>query len=291
MLRRALSALALPLLLSAVAAAQISGGYQDVEAVHVKPEKRAEFDAVCKKIAEANRRAKGYNWTASEVTYGEGNTVYFVSSQASYGDIEKGFDIFNGALMKAYGQAGAEKIFQDFNSTLVSERSEIRRRRWELSANPPADMADYMKRVAETRWVRTTTVHVRVGQAMVFESAMKDLKAALENANPPVANYVSEAVAGQHGTVFYIVRLVKSLSEFDGAKPLSERMGDEAYQKYLKAITDSVEGSETILQRLRPELSNPPEGVISASPDFWTPKPKPAAKPKAAEAAKPEAKQ
>ena len=291
MLRRALSALALPLLLSAVAAAQISGGYQDVEAVHVKPEKRAEFDAICKKIAEANRRAKGYNWTASEVTYGEGNTLYFVSSQPSYGDIEKGFGIFDAAMNKAYGEAGAQKIFQDFSSALVSTRSEIRRRRWELSANPPADMSDYMKRVGEARWVRTTTVHVRVGQAMVFESAMKDLKAALENANPPVANYVSEAVAGQHGGVFYITRLLKSLGELDGSKPVSEIMGEEAYQKYLKAITDSVEGSETILQRLLPELSNPPEGIVAASPGFWTPKPKPAAKPKAAEAPKPETKQ
>lgn len=291
MLRRALRAFALPLLLSAVAAAQISGGYQDVTAVHVKPEKRAEFDAICKKIAEANRRNKGYNWTASQVIYGERNTFYFVSSQSTYGDIEKGFDVFDGALTKAYGQAGAEKIFQDFDNTLVSSRSEVRRRRWELSANPPADTADYMKRVGETRWVRTTTVHVRVGQAMVFESAMKDLKAALENANPPVNNYVSEAVAGQHGTVFYIVRLLKSMGELDGAKPVSELMGDEAYQKYLKAITDSVEGSETILQRLLPEASNPPEGIIAASPDFWTPKPKPTPKAKAAEAAKPDTKQ
>jgi hypothetical protein len=126
----------------------------------------------------------------------------------------------------------------------------------------------------------------------VFESAAKDLKAALEGANPPIANYVSEAVAGQHGNVFYVARLVKSLAEFDDAKPLSERMGEDGYQKYLKEITDSVEGSETIIQRLLPELSNPPEGVIATSPDFWMPKPKPAAKPKAAgAAAKPEAKQ
>jgi len=68
-------------------------------------------------------------------------------------------------------------------------------------------------------------------------------------------------------------------------------MGEGAYQKYLKAITESVEGSETILQRLLPELSNPPAGVIAASPDFWTPKPKPAAKAKAAGALKPEPKQ
>lgn len=283
MLKRWLFALALPLLLSVGAAAQLTGGYQDVTVTRVKPDKRAEFDAFAKKLVEANRKNKGYTWTASEVVYGEGNTVYFVSSQPSYGDIEKGFGVFNEAVTKAYGQAGAEKLFHDFSSTLISSRSEIRRRRWDLSAKPPADMAEYAKRVGEARWVRTTTVHLRVGQALVFASAMKDLKAALESADPPIANYVSEADAGQHGGVFYIVRIVKSLGEFDNVKPLSERMGDEAYQKYLKEITDSVESSDTIIQRFLPELSNPAEAVVAASPDFWTPKPKPAAKPKAAE--------
>lgn len=291
MLRRGFCALALGLLLTVGAAAQISGGYQDVTFVRVKPDKRAEFDAVSKKIAEANRRSKGYTWTATEVSYGEGNEFYFVSSQPSYGDIEKGFGAFNEALVKAYGQAGAEKVFQDFSGTLASSRSEIRRRRWDLSAKAPADVEDYMKRVGEARWVRTNIVHVRVGQSTVLESALKDLKATLESANPPIANYVTEAVAGQHGTVFYIVRLVKSLSEFDDAKPLRELMGEEGYQKYLKEVTDSVEVTDTIIQRFLPELSNPPDGVVAASPDFWTPKPKAAAKPKAAGTAKPEANQ
>ncbi len=286
MLRRALCALVLPLVLSVGAVAQMPAGYQDVTVVRVKPDKRAEFDALAKKMVEANKRAKAYMWTASEVMYGEGNTVYFVSSQPSYDAIEKGGDAFDGALIKAYGQAGAEKVFQDFDSTLISSRSEIRRRHWELSANPPADANEYMKRVGEARWVRTTIVHVRVGQFQVFESAMKDLKGALES-DPPISNYVTEAVAGTStGGVYYIVRLVKSLGEFDDAKPLSERMGEDNYQKYLKEITDSVEGTETIIQRFLPELSNPPDRVVAASPDFWTPKGKPAAKPKVAAGAK-----
>jgi hypothetical protein len=78
MLRRALSALALPLLLSAVAAAQISGGYQDVEAVHVKPEKRAEFDAIC---------SEGKLMKALEQVYALGLTASPVESNSKHWDI------------------------------------------------------------------------------------------------------------------------------------------------------------------------------------------------------------
>src|SRR5438093_9105015 len=113
--------------------------YLDVFIAKVKPEKRAEFDAVCKKIAEANRRFKGDNFLASGTVYGEGNTVSFVSASGSYGDMEKASDVFGSAIKKAYGQAGADKIFQELNNTLASSLSEVRRSRWDLTGELHAD--------------------------------------------------------------------------------------------------------------------------------------------------------
>src|SRR6266849_9985736 len=81
-------------------------GYLDVYVVKVKPEKRAEFDAINKKIVEANRRNKGDYWLAAETMYGEGNTVYFTSQRTSYADVEKSMDAFMGALAKPGGSAG-----------------------------------------------------------------------------------------------------------------------------------------------------------------------------------------
>src|SRR6266849_8965054 len=98
-------------------------GYLDVYVVKVKPEKRAEFDAINKKIVEANRRNKGDYWLAAESMYGEMNTVYFTSQRQNYADVEKGFDAFMAALAKPAGAAGAAKIFQDFNNTIVSSRA------------------------------------------------------------------------------------------------------------------------------------------------------------------------
>src|SRR5437867_903925 len=129
MRRRRYVIFGMALLLSATAAGQAPEGFLDVLLVKVKPEKRTEFDAIVKKMVDANRKNKGDTWLASEITYGEGNTVNFTSIRANYDGIEKGFVSFMGALSKAYGQAAAGKIFQDFSNCIVSSRSELRRRR------------------------------------------------------------------------------------------------------------------------------------------------------------------
>src|SRR5882762_6993601 len=132
MTRRSLTALFLMTLTGSLMPGQDAATYLDEYIAKVKPEKRAEFDAINKKMAALNRRNKGDNWLASENTYGEGNVVTFVSLRNSFADAEKGFDLFMGALAKPGGMAAAGKLFQDFNNTLLSSRSEIRRRRPDL---------------------------------------------------------------------------------------------------------------------------------------------------------------
>ncbi len=283
MTRRAfgvLAVLVVTMLMTVAAVAQMPEEYLDVYIAKVRPEKRAEFDAINKKMVDANRRNKGDTWVAMETVYGETNTVSFVSTRHSYAEAEKGSDAFVAALNKAYGQAGAKKLFQDFNNALISSRGEIRRRRWDLSANVPADPAALSKLVGESRWLRTTAVHVRPGHVLDVEAQLKDLKAALEKTNPPQVTLVSQAMAGQHGTVFYVTGPESSLGGFDGRTPLPQLMGEEGYQKFLKISSESVEGTETVINHFLPELSNPPEEIVAASPDFWSPKPKAAVKPK-----------
>ena len=87
-------------------------GYLDIFVVRVKPEKRAEFDAIIKKMVEVNRKNKGDTWVAVETAYGEHNTVYFISARQKYAEIEQGMEAF----VKAFGRAGVSKLFQDFNN-------------------------------------------------------------------------------------------------------------------------------------------------------------------------------
>ncbi len=293
MIRRAVVAFAVALLLSVAAVAQMQEDYLDVEIIKVKPEKRAEFDALGKKIADANRRHNGDTWLALETVYGEGNVVYFVSPRRNYADIDKGSGAFMDALGKAYGPAGVGKILQDVNNCTLSSRGEVRRRRWDLSANVPGDPAAMAKLIGEARWVRTTIVRVRPGQRLNFEEQIRTIKAAQEKSDPKLSTFVSLTEAGQQGTVYYVSGFRSSLGGFDTGLPLPQLLGEEGYKSFLKAVAEFVQSTETTINHFLPELSNPPAEIAAVAPEFWNPKPAAAAKPKpkAAEAGKAEAKE
>lgn len=263
-------------LLAAFAVAQEQ--YLDVYIAQVKPEKRADFDAIAKKLAAANRQNKGDLWLTMETVYGTNNRVTFVSTRQGYGETEKGSAAFDEAVQKAFGKPAAEKIYQDFNQCVSSTRSELRRRRFDLSSNPPADAAAMAKLLGESRWLRTTMIHVRPGQGPTLEALMKDIKAAREKNSPDVTTLVSQGEAGQEGTIFYVTTFEKSMAGFDSVAPLRKVMGDEGYAHYLKAASEIVEQTETVISHFLPELSNPPADVVAVAPDYWNPKPVIAAK-------------
>ena len=83
---------------------------------------------------------------------------------------------------------------------------------------------------------------------------------------------MSQAVAGQEGTVFYITTLQSSLAGFDTIPTIQQTLGEEGYAKYLKTVADVVANAETVINRFLPELSNAPGDVVAAAPDYWTQK-------------------
>ncbi len=281
MKRRAMWTAVALVLLATLAAGQAPEQYLDVYTVQVKPEKRADFDAITKKMVAANRQNKGDSWLTMETVYGQGDRVTFISMRQGYGDAEKASDTFYGAVQKGLGKAGTDKLFQDYNQCVVSSRSEFRRRRWDLSSNAPADPAAMAKMLGESRWLRTVAVHVRPGQVVAFEDLLKDLKVAHEKASPPQTILVSQAVAGQEGTVFYVTILENSMAGFDTFPTLQKTLGDEGYAKFLKTNAEVVSGTETVINHFLPELSNAPEDVVAIAPDYWRPKAVVAAKAKA----------
>lgn len=262
------------LLATSITAAQAKPEYLDVFVVKVAPGKRGAFDAATKRIMQTNKTNNGDRWIAMETVYGESDTVSFVSTRQGYADIEKGMNAFYAAMGKGLGPAGTQKVFEEFGSSTAGGRAEIRLRRWDLSA--AADPAGRAKIVGEARWLRTTIVHVKPGHALQFEELAKTAKAALESAKPPQTVFVSQAVAGQHGTVFYITSLQKSLADFDNVLPLPQAMGADAFRNFQTQVAEHVNKTETVINRFLPELSNPPDEVAAVAPDFWRPKPVPA---------------
>jgi hypothetical protein len=99
------------------------------------------------------------------------------------------------------------------------------------------------------------------------------VKDAREKASPPVTTFVSQAVAGQEGTLYYVTTLENTMGGFDTIPSIQSLLGDEGYAKFLTTNAEVVERADTAINHFLPELSNPPQEVISAAPDYWMPKP------------------
>lgn len=273
MWRRAIWTLVVVVCLAAPVAVRAQGDYLDVYIVKVKPDKLADFQALTKKFVDANRKHKGDQWIALETVYGEGNVYQFTSSRNDYADIAKANQTEMDAVNKALGKELAEKMGHDFQNCLVWSRSELRRRRWDLSSKAPTDATAYAKFIGESRILRTTAVHIRPGHVPEFEAFLKEIKEASEkNANTQPL-FVSQVVEGTKGATFYVSSLRTSLGGYDNNPTLPDILGEEGFKKFQHVNAEAVEQAESTLLRFSPELSNPPEEIVSASADFWHPKP------------------
>jgi hypothetical protein len=270
--RRALGAFAVAVCLAAPAAVHAQGDYLDVFIAKVKPEKVADFQALTKKWADANRRFGGDRWLAMEAIYGENNVYQFTSTRKDYAEIDKMNEAVMAAANKAFGKEAAQKMEQDFNNCLVSSRSELRRRRWDLSRKAPKDADAYVKLVGESRVLRTTAVHIRPGHVDEFEALLKNMKEAGEKNPDAQPVFVSQVIEGSKGTTFYVTSLRSSMGGFDHNPTMKDMLGEEGYKKFQQVNVDAVEIAESTLYRFSPDLSNPPEEVGKVAMDFWYPK-------------------
>ncbi len=272
MFKRAMWAFVVAVCLAAPVAVHAQGDYLDVYIVKVKPEKIADFQVLARKWVDANRRFNGDRWLATQTLFGEGGVFVFTSLRQDYADIEKNSETGMLAANKAFGKEATLKILHDWESCLEWSRSELRRRRPDLSRKAPTDMDSYAKLIGESRVLRTTAVHVRPGHIADFEALMKEAKEAGEKAANTQPVLVSQVVEGSKGTTFYVTTLRSSLGGFDQNATLREILGEDRFKKYLQVTSETVEGSESALYRFSPELSNPTEEIVKVAADFWHPK-------------------
>ncbi len=285
-MRRSITALFLATLATGMMTGQDAATYLDEYIAKVKPEKRAEFDAINKKMAAFNRSNKGDTWLAAENMYGENNVVTFVSLRSGFGDAQKGFDLFVGALAKPGGMPAAQKMLQDFNNTIVSSRTEIRRRRPDLGTNIPSSATEYAAVLGKARFLYIVTVRVRPGRALEYEDQIKMVRDARAKGGQKQTWFVSQSVVGLQGSAYYITRPLGSLGDIDGAPLLAQTLGANGYNQYQKRLAENTFSTEITIGRYLPELSNPPAEIAAVDPAFWNPKPMPAAKKAAADSTK-----
>lgn len=245
--------------------------YLDVYTVKVKADKSVEFNSLSKKWVEANRANGGDRWVTLESVYGEADQYVFISTRSSYADIDKANESTMAAAAKAFGP-DMGKLMQDFESTLISSRADLRRRRWDLSRKAPADAAGIAKLIGQTRVVRITAVRVKPGHQAEFEALLKDMKAAGEKNSNTQPVLVSQGVEGYRGIVYYISTLRTSLAGFDNNPSIQDLLGEDGYKKWLQVNADAVDEVSSSLYRVNAELSNPADDIAAIATDFWHPK-------------------
>jgi hypothetical protein len=256
-------------LFGAPAAVWAQGGYLDVFTVHVKPDKVADFEAVAKKIADANRQPNGDRWLAMTTVYGEANTYVFTSRRTSYADLDKAADMFMGALEKSMGKMGAQKVFHDFNNCVLSSRTELRAVRSDLSGKVPSDAQAMNRLVGQSRVLRVLALRVREGHEPEFEAMMKDINAHADGNPNTQPVFVSQSIEGGRGSTYYVTFFRSSLGGFDNNPDLKDFMGEEGMAKVEKTIGEAGAGSSSAIYRFSPELSSPPDEIAQVSADFW----------------------
>jgi hypothetical protein len=286
--KKLLTALSTILLCAPFLAAQ-QGGLLDDYIIHIKPDKRADFDMISKKVAEANRKAKGDAFIAFEQMYGPDYTVLYVSTRENFAAIETGMNSFMASINEAYGVGGMKKFMADSTPTIQSAAGRLRARRMDLSINFPKDMNAYYQLVGRARYLRITEYRVKAGLGPQFEHMASDVKTAYEKNDSNTIVLFSQAVAGAPSGTFYVSFLAPNMAAFDSAPSLRKVLGDEDYMKFSKEMSECVEFSESFMYHVNPEWSNPPKEVGDVAPDYWhskvvsmaKPKPKPAAATKA----------
>ena len=271
--RKALGALIAVVCLAAPAAVRAQGDYLEVFIAKVKSEKVADFQALTKKWVDANRRFNGDRWLALQAVYGEGNVYQFTSTRKDYAEIDKINEAGMLAANKAFGKDAAQKLDQEWTNCFAWSRTELRRRRWDLSRKAPKDPEAYARFIGESRLLRTTAVHIRPGHTADFEALMKDVKEAGEKNPDTQPVFVSQVLEGGKGTIFYLSTLRSSMGGFDHNPTAKEVLGDEGFKKLQQIVAETYETTESALYRFVPELSNPPEEVAKVALDFWHPKP------------------
>ena len=128
--------------------------------------------------------------------------------------------------------------------------------------------------VAEARYVRVSTVRVRLGHTDAFVERQKTAMAAHDKANTGAHWTIYEVVGGMPAGTFLVFSSMKSLAEadVDFGKAFRDAMGEENMAKRMQFARDSLLLVESNVFAFSPKMSYVSQEWVAANPDFWAPK-------------------
>ena len=137
--------------------------------------------------------------------------------------------------------------------------------------------------IAQMRYFRILTFRVRPGHEADFAEAVKIVRAGYEKADVEIHWAVFQISSGMPGPTFLVFTPTKSLKEVDvllaQAPKVQEAEGEDGVKKLQKLAGDGYLTIESNIYAFSPKMSYVSKEIAAGDPDFWTPKPKAAAKP------------
>jgi len=230
----------------------------------VKPGRSTAHERLEAGYAKAFKAARRSPYLAMSTITGP-SEAWFLVRFDSYAALEAENDAIekDATLTQALGQLDeADAAFRTGQRAIIAEYRE------DLSYRP-------LSNIGGIHYVDVIIFRVRPGQVPTFEEARAISKKAHEQANVDERWAVYEVGSGMPAGTFLMLFGHKSLAELDTdphTPAYREALGAEGRAKVQKLTGDAVQSVETMTFKFSPKMSYPPEWLVKADPDFWSPK-------------------
>jgi len=239
----------------------------------VKPGRNPAHEKVEAAWARANRAGKSPAHYIG-MTYVSGpNEAWFIEGHDSLASAERADQyIEHTPALKAE----TDRLSQQDGELLSGLRSVIAEHREDLSYRTGVT-------IGQMRYFYLTTLRVRTGHNDDFLEAIKLIRTAHEKANVPEHWAVFEVMLGMPRPTYLMFQPLKSLAEVDAfpqthGQAYRDATGDSGRKKLAELFSSGILTAETNIFAFNPKMSYVTDTTAAADPDFWTPKPKAAAK-------------
>ena len=185
------------------------------------------------------------------------------------------------AMEKAIHMAEAEPLKTTLDG-LDAQDGELRTGERGIIATYQPDMS-YMPGTplgGKVRFFTINTVRVRPGHAADFTEMRKLVNAAWAKSGSQQRRVIYSVSSGMPAGTYLILAATDALKSMDpppSAMSMADAFGADNLARYNKLLGDIVISTESTMFSINPKMSNAPKEYITADPDFWAPKPKPAA--------------
>jgi hypothetical protein len=209
----------------------------------VKPEMRAEFEAVQKDVTAAFRKAEVPSRMVMQTVLGDMNEYVTVTPLPKFAAMDGPTPV-----ARAIGEEQAAKLQHRNRTTITGAHRLVTVARPEFSIDGPAEQPGELALVI--------TLHPVPGRAFEMEEMMKtEILAACKKAGVKHM-WVSDVVFGGTAGTKIIVMPVSKMADFDQPSPFARALGPEGARKLAIKMGPMIASEEFAVYRLRTDLSH-----------------------------------